>query len=176
MRWLPFAGCALFVLVLQTALAPRIELFGVRPDWLLALIVVTALCADGFEIVVAAWAIGAVADLSTLDRPGLMSITYCLAALLVYALREAVFRHHGVTQFFVTLVAALFVQVAWALYRWVMLPESAWASAGEIIVAAVYTAAFAPLIGRAVMAMSRLLGLPRRRYGYRGMMRGVRHV
>jgi len=169
-RWLPFAILALGIMVLQTVIAPRIELYGARPDWLLALVVLAALYAEGFEVVFAAWVIGAVADLGTLDRPGLMSISYALAALLVHSGREFLFRYQALTQFAVVFVVTLAVQIGWAVYRRLMLPEAGWAGIGEVVGASLYTAAFAPLMGRGMLSMSRILGLPRRRYTYQGLV------
>jgi hypothetical protein len=99
-----------------------------------------------------------------------MSISYALAALLVHSVREFVFRYHAGTQFAVTLGVALVVQLGWAVYRRLLLPEAGWAGAGEVVLASVYTAAFAPLLGRGMLSMSRVLGLPRRRYTYRGLV------
>jgi rod shape-determining protein MreD len=171
MRWLGFAICALFALTVHSALAPRLELFGARPDWLLVLVVFFALYARGADAVVGAWIVGACADLMTLERVGLLSLSYGFAALAVVGVREYLFRYRLQTQFLVTLIAGLAIRLVWGLYRFVAYPEAGWtgwAILVEVVVGAVYTAAFAPPVHKVLLSMPRMLGLPKPRYTYSG--------
>ena len=171
MRWLGFIFCALFVLTAHSALAPRFELLGARPDWLFVFVVFFALYARGSDAVVGAWILGACADLMTLERIGLMSLSYGLTALAVVAVREYMFRHRVHTQFLLTLVLGLGVRAGWGSYRLLAYPEAGWAAweiLVEIVFGAVYTAAFAPPIHAVLLTMPRMLGLPRQRYTYSG--------
>ena len=51
MRWLTFAILAILVLTLQAAVAPRIELFSARPDFLLIVVVFLGLYAPSKDAI-----------------------------------------------------------------------------------------------------------------------------
>ncbi len=172
MRWISFAVVAALLLTMQTAVAPFLAIRGVRPDWLLVGVVYFALYARAADAVIAAWALGFCADLMTLERLGLISLSYALAAMAVIYVREYLFRHRPLTQFSVTLIVCLAVQSAWLIYRrfaygptkplW-----SDWMS-GALFVS-VYTALWAPLLYRLLSRFSRLLGISLPRYSHAGL-------
>jgi len=58
MRWLSFLLLGVVLLTLQSAVAPRIELLGARPDWLLVVVVFFAMHAPPRDAVIGAWIIG----------------------------------------------------------------------------------------------------------------------
>lgn len=158
MRWLTFSLCAAAALTLQSALAPYVELFGIRPDWLLVVVVFFALYARPTEAVLGAWIIGFCADLMTIERLGLMALSYALAALLVISIRDYLFCHRPATQFAVTLMVCLMVRAVWCGYRRILYdPAESILLDGIADVAAgsIYTAGWALPVDRLLWAMSR---------------------
>lgn len=146
MRWVAFGILAIVMLTLQTALAPRAELMGVRPDWLIATVVFFALHARVVDGMIGAWAIGACADLMSIERLGLMALSYGLASLLVSAIRDELFRDSAPTRFMMTLGITFVLQIVWALYRGVLYPSGYTGLPGlsmGAVWAALYTACWA---------------------------------
>jgi len=177
MRWLTFAILAVLVLTLQAAVAPRVELFRARPDFLLIVVVFLGLCAPPRDAIAAAWILGACADLLTIERFGVVALSYGLTAIIVTLLREYLFRYRVMTQMVVTLTTCLMVRTAWTTYyhflyeaRGPLLGD--WLIGG--VVASAYTAALTPLVFRVLLGLSRPLGLARPRYGYVGVSRETR--
>jgi rod shape-determining protein MreD len=117
MRIWVFVILALLTLTLQVTLAPRVVLFGARPDWLLVLAVFIGLHVRGAEAPILAWLVGFAADLMSIERPGLMSIGFGLTAAVIHRFREFVFIRHPLTYFSLTLLAALGMQMLMSLYR-----------------------------------------------------------
>lgn len=172
MRWFAFGILAAVLLTLQSSVAPWLEVFGARPDWLLVAVVFLGLYARGRDAIIASWVIGACADLMTIERFGLLAVSYTLAAILVTVAREYLLRYRPRTQFVVTLVVCLLLQTAWLVYR-----RASYGPVGSIVVewvgrpvlTAVYTACWAPPVHWILLNMSRLLGIVHPRYRYSGM-------
>lgn len=172
MRWLTFAILTVLVLTLQAAIAPRLELFSARPDFLLIVVVFLGLYAPSRDAIAAGWVLGVCADLMTIERFGVVALSYGLTAMMVTSLREYLFRYRVVTQTIVTLSACLLVRTAWTTYyhllyqaRGPMLAD--WLIDG--VIASAYTAALAPFVFRVLHRMSRPLGIHRPRYSYAGV-------
>ena len=172
MRCLTFAILAVLVLTLQAAVAPRVELFSARPDFLLIVVVFLGLYAPSRDAIAAGWILGACADLMTIERFGVIALSYGLTAIIVTLLREYLFRYRVMTQMVVTLTACLLIRTAWTMYyhllyeaRGPMLGD--WLIGG--VIASAYTAAFSPLAFRMLLSVPRLLGIARPRYGYAGV-------
>ncbi len=122
MRWLTFAICAVVVITLQATIAPRLAWRGVAPDWILVLIVYFALNGRSIDVLIGAWILGALVDLQTLPAPmGFYSLTYALTAVIVYSVREYLFREHVLTYFFVTFVVCLGLKWVLGVHRLVTL-------------------------------------------------------
>jgi len=172
MRWLTFAILAVLVLTLQAAVAPRIDLFSARPDFLLIVVVFLGLYASSGDAIAAGWILGACADLMTIERFGVIAFSYGLTAILVTLLREYLFRYRVLTQTIVTLTACLLVRTAWTMY-YHLLYEARGPMLGDWLIggvlASAYTAAFTPFVFPMLQKFSRLLGIPRPRYGYAGI-------
>ncbi|MCP4245596.1 MAG: rod shape-determining protein MreD [bacterium] len=159
MRWLTFAILAILVVSLQATVMPRTELFGARADLVLVLTVFYALHVRREEAMLAGWMVGALADVMTLERFGLLALSYGLAAAAVGQVRDLLFGRHPLTHFSVTLLAALLLQVAWALYRVVLgLPGG---SVGLALGSCAYTAFWAVGVHMMLLQAPRLLGIPR---------------
>lgn len=162
------------LLALQAGLAPRLEIWGARPDWLLVAVVFFALHVRAGSAAAGAWCLGFAADLLTLERPGLLAITYTATALLVAGLREYVFRMSAMTQFFVVLAVGLLVRSAWLIYRYAAYDwNGGWAGqiAGDVVWGAAYTALFAPPMHRLLMSVGKPMGMRFPRYSHAGMGR-----
>jgi rod shape-determining protein MreD len=172
MRWAVYIVVLAVLLTAQSALAPVAEIGGIRPDWLLAGAVFLGLYVKPREAVVSAWAMGLCADLLTVERPGLVSLSYLLTAAAVGATREYVFRYWILTQFSLTLAAALCGQTAWMMYRRAAFPPSPpllsdWFHAA--VLTSLYTAVWAPLLCRLLLMLSNAFGIVRPKYGHAGL-------
>lgn len=172
MRTATYFVLAVLLLTLQSMIAPRLALGGVRPNWLLVAVVFLGLYARPRDAVIGAWVLGFCADLMTVERPGLISLSYLLAAATVIWLREYLFRYWAVTQFALTLVIAIAVESAWLFYRRTAYPPVRSLSSDwfvGVLLTSFYTAAWAPIFHALLLKLSGLLGLPRPRYSHAGL-------
>jgi rod shape-determining protein MreD len=163
---------AALLLTLQSVLAPRLSIGGARPDWLLVGVVFLGLYARPRDAVIGAWVLGLCADLMTLERPGLISLSYLLAAAVAVAMRDYLFRYWAITQFALTLILGLAVQTLWLFVRRVSYStiDPFWSDwLFGVLLASAYTAAWAPILHALLLRMSGLLGLPRPRYSHAGL-------
>ena len=172
MRWLTFAILAVLVLTLQAAVAPRVELYSARPDFLLVVVVFLSLYAPSRDAIAAGWVLGVCADLMTIERFGVIALSYGLTSIIITLIREYLFRYRMMTQMVVTLTACMLVRTAWTMYYHLLYePRSSllgdWLIGGVMVSA--YTAALAPFVFRLLLSMSRPLGIARPRYGYAGI-------
>ena len=169
MRWIVFLLVAVPILTAQSSLSQRAELFGARPDWLLILVVFIALHARRVDAVLAAWVIGLSADLMTIERCGLIAMTYVLVTIAIVAIREYLFRDRTITQLVATFAAGAAVHSGWLVYRRVMYRPITPAFDDfvvEVLFVSVYTALWAPLIHGCLLRIRRPLGLTAPRFGY----------
>ena len=174
MRWLTFLILAALMLVAQSALAPRLSIAGVRPDWLLVTVVFFALYARPTDAVLGGWMLGAVADLMTLERLGFLALSYGLAALAVTSVREYLFRYRPAVQFAVVFFVALLVGISWSAYRGVLYDSGSSFFGmvfGDWLFGSIYTAVWAPMFFKAWLGLSRTLGIPQPRYTFAGLHR-----
>ncbi len=163
-RWVAFAACVALVAVAQTALSASLAIGHVKPDWPFVLVVFFALYARRRDAIIAAWVLGAVVDILSLDRLGVMMFAFTLVALPVTAIREYVFLRTALTHGLVTLVAGLILGALLGVYRVLVFPHAVvgWTTFGaELIVTALYTAVWAVPIHWALLGFSRTLGLRR---------------
>ncbi|MGH8596843.1 MAG: rod shape-determining protein MreD [Gammaproteobacteria bacterium] len=172
MRWLTFAILTVLALTLQSAAAPRLELFSARPDFLLIVVVFLSLYAPSRDAIAAAWILGVCADLMTIERFGVIALSYGMTAMIVASLREYLFRYRVMTQTVVTLTVCLLVRTAWTMYYHLLYKASEpllrdWLIGG--VIASAYTAVLAPFAFRVLLRVSRPLGIARPRYGYAGV-------
>ena len=172
MRWLTFLLLAGLALVFQSAIAPFVELFGVRPDWLLVVVVFFSLYARPSDAALGAWLIGFAADLMTIERMGLLSLSYLGAALLVSTIRGYVFCYRPGTQFIVTAIVCFIVHFAWWTYRHVLYDPAGSLLLDfvqHVVLSSLYTAAWAPFIHRFLLMGRWWFGIPRPRYSHAGI-------
>ncbi len=175
MRWLTFSLLAIMVLTLQSAVGPRLTLLGSRPDWLLVVVVFLALYAPPQDAVLGAGLIGLGGDLLSIERLGLLVLSYVLVAMVIVGVREHVFKSAHTTRFILTLVVGLALRVGWAAYYRALYDASV--SVGlellqQVVWGAVYTACWALPLHFVLVRFSRIFGFARPRYSYAGMCRG----
>lgn len=175
MRWMVFMAFAVIGVTLQTGLVPRLEIAGVRPDWLLIMVVFLALYVPQRDALVGAWLLGLLADVMSIESFGLISLSFALVALAVTSIHEFLFRYRVVTQVLVTFVSGLVLQAGWACYCWIKYGHWGTGSAGvglTIVAVSIYTAAWAPLLLGGLLRMGRSFGVTLPRYSYAGLHRG----
>ena len=169
MQWVGLGILGLATIIVQVRVGSLIEWRGMRPDWVLVLIAFYSLHTRGLGVAAAAWVLGLVVDLHSLERQGLMALSYLLAALLVAEARGFVVPRRPSSQVIVTLFPALWVQAIGLLYRGVVYGASSVGWPAMILSAvgsAVYTALMAPPIHLVLLRFSGWLGLSRRRSRY----------
>jgi rod shape-determining protein MreD len=108
---------SVLTLTAQSVLAPHVEIWGVRPDWILPWVIFLTMRARPLEALFAAWCIGLLADLLTLERLGLLSLTYLLVAAFVVSVRAYLFVRRAATLAVLTLLCGVGVQCAWWIVR-----------------------------------------------------------
>ena len=176
MRWLVFAIVAAAAVTLQSALGPYVQIAGVRPDWLVVLVVFFALHARPRDAAIGAWLVGFGADLLSIERLGLMALSYMLVALFVASIRDYLFCQRGETHFVVTLLACGLLQLAWLVYRRCLYDPIDSLVADllfGVVGVSVYTALWGMLIHRALIVLSGAWGIPRPRYSHAGLTQAV---
>ena len=174
MRWLFFALLALAAVIAQTTAAPRLAVFGARPDVLLVVVVYLSLHARGQDAGFAAWTLGLLADLFTVERMGLLALSYLMASVVVLAVRELLFRDRLSTLVLLTAATGLLLRGGWILYRLLLYGTMGLSVGGalrEMVLGALWSAAWAGPLGLLLRRGHRLLGLPRPRYSYAGLTR-----
>ncbi|NOX58308.1 MAG: rod shape-determining protein MreD [Planctomycetes bacterium] len=174
MRWSSFAIIAVATLTAHTTLAPRLAVGGVWPDVILIVVVFFAMHARKWDAVIAAWSLGLLADLASLERFGLLSLTYALVAISVQSSRDWMFRSHPLTHAAVTFVSALVVHVVFWVYAGFSsgsVVGQPWASVGVPVGIALYTAICAPPVHAVLLRFLRWFGLDAPRYSHARLRR-----
>lgn len=174
MRWISFAIIAVICLTLHTTVAQRLAVWGAWPDVILVAVVFFAMHARKWDAVIAGWTLGVLADLASLERFGLLSLTYALVALTVQSSRDWMFRYHPLTHFSVTFVAGLATQGVFFMYATLMTDSAIaqpWSSVGGPVGIALYSAACAPPVHAVLMRLLGWLGLDAPRYSHARLRR-----
>ncbi|MGB0716065.1 MAG: rod shape-determining protein MreD [Phycisphaerae bacterium] len=174
MRWLTFIIAAGLVLTLQVAGAPRLEIFGCRPDLLLVFVVYVAMYAEPGQAFIGAWSLGFMADLMTLERLGFLAVSYGLVALLVIGCREFIFCQRRSTRFYLTAMLTIVIKTLWLTYAHLLhgYGESflgVWVL--TVVPAGIYTGLCAIPLHGTLDVFSRLLGFVQPRYSHQGLSR-----
>ena len=171
MNWIAFGIIAYASLLVQSAIAPRLEFLGARPDVLLVVATFLGLYARRAEAIAAAWLMGLAADLLTIEQFGLLATSYALITLGIAVFREYLFRYRATTQFAVTFICGLLLCVLWIAYA-----RFTYSSADGVpfhvyqaVLGSLYSALLALILHRLLLRSSRFIGLPRPRYGFSGV-------
>lgn len=159
MKWISFAILAGLAIVLQTSATPFLEIQSIRPDLMFILAVHYALWGPWPEAALAAWMLGLLADLQSLDRIGIHAFCFGLAAWAIIRIRQVVFRDHAATQIAITFLFTVLIQLAVAFYRRWGAGESHAAILWPAVLTGIYTAACAPYLHWVLIRLSRWTGL-----------------
>jgi rod shape-determining protein MreD len=161
MKWGPFVILTLIALVLQTTVVRETAIHGIFPDLLFVLAVHYALWGPWPDAAIGAWILGLVFGTQTLDPLGLHAVLYGAAAWTIIRMRQVVFREYAITQFLVTLVFSLAIQLLVLLYRrWTNPERLGWSDIWwPALFTAFYTAALAPYLHWGLSRLSRWTGL-----------------
>lgn len=116
MKWLIYLVCAAVMVIIQTNIAPHLTLWGGRPEFCIILAVFFGLHRPTHEAAIAGLILGFTADLHSVERLGILTMTLGLLALGVAGIREYVFTTHPITHFWVSTVAAALVQTWLLMY------------------------------------------------------------
>lgn len=170
MRWIAFAILLYLTTILQTSLAPFVDIQTIQPDFMLILAVHYALMAGRWDGPLACWFIGLTVDLTGLSYAehstlGVNAFAYGLIGLLIVRIREFTFRESPMTPLFIAFVAksglALFVglHMLYALGAWPRWKEVIWIG----LWSASYSAVLAPYVHWLLGRLRKPLGfeLPR---------------
>ncbi|MCG3137397.1 MAG: hypothetical protein HJJLKODD_01241 [Phycisphaerae bacterium] len=161
MRWLTFMMLALMGITLQTTLAERVELWGVRPEGMVVLLVFYGLRARNTDGILAAFALGLLVDLTTIQPLGIAAVVYALVGLAIYGLRPLLFTRSLTTSFYISILAAtVVVLLLFNYYRWSSARDlSLGAGMLRAILTGCYTALWGVPIQWLLGRWERLLGL-----------------
>ena len=180
MRWIPFAILVYAWVVLQTTVGRLfvVSVGGIDrigPDLLAVVAVFLALrAANHYEVLIAAWSLGLALDLtagSAFGNPALgpMAISYCVAAWVVFRLRDAVFSEQWLTQMILAFIFCLVAHSLWIISQSVL--TWSWSAGGRMMVQAlglaVYTGLLMPLFMRPLGRLTGFLMHPPARRGHR---------
>ena len=167
MRWLTFTLLAAFAICFQTTMARKLGLFGVYPDFLVILLVHYVLHARTSDCLIAAWLLGLLVDLASVERLGVVAVVYGLVAVAIWLIRDLMFARHPLTHFSVTLVFCFLSQLVLRGYFQVYYDSglSAYHSVGMSLLTALYTALWAVIVHRVLLRFSKTLGLRGARRG-----------
>ncbi|HUS46739.1 MAG TPA: hypothetical protein VNA25_28435 [Phycisphaerae bacterium] len=173
MRWISFLILAYVVLLIQTTLVRLVHFTvasagTIAPDLLAMVAVFVAMhVRSGADVMLAAWALGLAADLTTGGGPnalpavGVMPIAYALAAGMVYRLREAFFAERVSTKIVLALLFCLVAHGIWVTVQSLLACRAmTWSAYGQMLVQALGLSAYtAALMAPAHWVLTRLGGL-----------------
>jgi rod shape-determining protein MreD len=159
MRWIPFAILVYLVIQLQTTVGKvltvqQTAIGPIGPD--LAAIVAAFLAIHlrgAADVGLACWALGLAVDLATgsgvgaVTKVGPMALTYGLAGMVVYRMRDAFFRERIVSQALLALAFAGTAHLLWVFLQAMLVGQWRfwWGATQQAVALAVYTALAAPL-------------------------------
>lgn len=165
MKWTAFVILAIITLICQTTVVPVMAIQSIRPNWMFVLAAFYGLWGPWPDAAIAAWLLGLGVDLQTVGSGGghigLYAMCFGAAAWAMIRIRSAFFREHAVTQFVMTLLFALAVELIVGAFRYGSLrsarPEiEVWWPA---FFTALYTAAWAPYLHWGLLRLHRWTGL-----------------
>lgn len=114
MRWIPFVILLYIGAVMQTTIAPMIEIHDIRPDLLIILAVYYALYAPRYDALLACWCTGFLIDLTSISyathsNVGVHAVGLGVAGILIVGLRDYTIQDSPLTQMLYCLATKLFV-------------------------------------------------------------------
>ena len=159
--WIGLAIVIVAATVLQTSLMNGIAVANVKPDLMLALVVVLSLRSRWQDMFVANWVLGVMKDLTSHTPVGTYGVLFLSAGLLAGAAVRQIFGDHLLVHLACAFVAAAACECAVAVLMMVIhgLP---WCGAmmRAAIGGAAYTALISPLLAWLMIRPARWLRLP----------------
>ena len=159
MRWLRY-GAILFVLtVIELEMPLLLRPFGAAPDLLVCFTLALALHAGSWRVFGLLWGIGLARDITSLGPFGMYAILLGGGGMLLYFLRDAIFKRHlftlmavgGAFSFALGLVALACLKLTGGT-------PALGAALGSILVSALLTGAVTPLIVRGLLRTRAMAG------------------
>jgi len=114
MRWIPLLVILYLAAVVQTTIAPLIEIKSIRPDLVIVVAVFYALYAPRYDAMLACWCAGFLIDLTSVgfqthSNIGVHALGMGLVGILVVALRDYTVQDSPLGQMMYCLLAKLLV-------------------------------------------------------------------
>lgn len=171
MRWIPFVILLYLGAVVQSTIAPLIEIKTIRPDLLIILAVYYALLAPRYDAMLACWCIGFLIDLTSIgyashSNVGVHAVGLGTAGILIVGLRDYTIQDSPFTQMLYCFAAKLFVAGIMILHMVyiVDIQDVAFRFLNVGLWEAVYTGLLAPYLFWSLRKLRGTLGLgsPRR--------------
>jgi rod shape-determining protein MreD len=148
-----------FAVLLQSVLAPSLEVFGVRPDFPFLIVLLIAFREGGAGGALAGFVSGLFVDLNSAQALGVTSLASAVVAFVVGSVADRLVGGSFVTRIIVALVATA---IRDELVLLVLLPEGLLGSFGLFFRAALPGGAYTALLAAPVMALAeRAVGWPR---------------
>ncbi|HPF38240.1 MAG TPA: rod shape-determining protein MreD [Phycisphaerae bacterium] len=121
MRWIPFIILLYVGAVVQTTIAPVVEIRTIRPDLLMILAVYYALHAQRYDALLACWCVGFLIDLTSIgyashSNVGIHAVAMGLAGILIVGLRDYTIQDSPFTQMIYCFLMKLFVTSVMVLH------------------------------------------------------------
>ena len=159
--WIGLVIVIVAATVLQTSLMNGITVADVKPDLMLALVVVLSLRSRWQDMLVANWVLGILKDLTSSAPIGTYGVLFLLAGLLAGAAVRQVFGDHLLVHLACAFVAAAACECAVAVLLMVIHgPPWSGAMMRAAIGGAAYTALISPLLAWLMIRPARWLRLP----------------
>ena len=159
MRWLGFAILAALMIVVQTSLAPWMQVGGQRPDCVFVLVVYLGLRAPRSDAMLAGGILGLLVDLYGTEPMGLFALAYGFSAVLIVRARELLLHDHPLTNLGVTFIFTLGVQGMIAVYRMLGPGAPFFGALFDALFTSIYTALLAPPLHAGLRVVNSWLGL-----------------
>lgn len=102
--------------VLQFVLAPNISILGVMPNFVLAYVAIAAMLRQSDLVVVMAFILGLLTDLTGSASIGVMAALFTLAAFIASRAAESMGHDTLATSLLISMMASLVVEVCYALF------------------------------------------------------------
>jgi rod shape-determining protein MreD len=167
MRWLRYAAILFVLTVLELEMPIFLRPFGAGPDLLVCFTLALALHAGSWRVFGLLWGIGLARDVTSLGPMGMYAILLGGGGILLFFLRDAVFKRHVFTLMALGGVFSLSLGiVALTCLKLGGGTPALGASLGRILIGALLTGAVTPLVVRGLLRTRALAGfVPTREMG-----------
>lgn len=148
------------VTILQTSLTHAISIGGVKPDLMLATVVVLSLRARWQDVFVANWALGILRDLHSVTPVGTCGVLFLLTGLLVGSVGRPLFGDRWPVRVIAAFLSAVICDLSAMGLMVIVYSVPAGVPVRVTLTAALYTAAIAPVLAWLLGRPAKWLRLP----------------